>query len=58
MRIQRRTREELVKEASNADREKGNEPGREEERERRKMKAFGQSPAPPSGSNRKRSKLR
>lgn len=30
-----------MKEASNADREKGNEPGREEERERRKMKAFG-----------------
>lgn len=47
-----------MKEASNADREKGNKPGREEERERRNMKAFGQSPAPPSGSNRKQSKLR
>lgn len=30
-----------MKEASNADREKGNELGREEERERRKMKALG-----------------
>lgn len=41
-----KTWEELEREASNADREKGNESDSEEERKRRKMKAFGKSRAP------------
>ncbi|XP_073149297.1 FACT complex subunit SPT16 [Henckelia pumila] len=44
-----KTWEELEREASNADREKGNESDSEEERKRRKMKAFGKSRAPERG---------
>ncbi|PRQ42486.1 putative peptidase M24, FACT complex subunit Spt16p/Cdc68p, creatinase/Aminopeptidase P/Spt16 [Rosa chinensis] len=53
-----KTWEELEREASNADREKGNESDSEEDRKRRKMKAFGKARAPPAGSIPKRSKLR
>ncbi|KAL2513936.1 FACT complex subunit SPT16 [Forsythia ovata] len=42
-----KTWEELEREASNADREKGNESDSEEDRKRRKMKAFGKARAPP-----------
>lgn len=41
-----KTWEELEREASNADREKGDESDSEEERKRRKMKAFGKARAP------------
>ncbi|XP_042487040.1 FACT complex subunit SPT16-like [Macadamia integrifolia] len=41
-----KTWEELEREASNADREKGDESDSEEERKRRKMKAFGKSRIP------------
>lgn len=41
-----KTWEELEREASNADREKGNESDSEEDRKRRKMKAFGKSRPP------------
>ncbi|XP_021282525.1 FACT complex subunit SPT16-like [Herrania umbratica] len=53
-----KTWEELEREASNADREKGHESDSEEDRRRRKMKTFGKSRAPPSSAIRKRSKLR
>ncbi|KAA8545292.1 hypothetical protein F0562_020076 [Nyssa sinensis] len=57
-----KTWEELEREASNADREKGDESDSEEERKRRKMKAFGKARAPdkrnPGGSLPKRAKLR
>ncbi|CAB4285081.1 unnamed protein product [Prunus armeniaca] len=53
-----KTWEELEREASNADREKGNESDSEEDRKRRKMKSFGKSRAPPSSSIPKRTKLR
>ncbi|KAK9920058.1 hypothetical protein M0R45_028623 [Rubus argutus] len=53
-----KTWEELEREASNADREKGNESDSEEDRKRRKMKAIGKARAPPAGSIPKRSKLR
>lgn len=49
-----KTWEELEREASNADREKGNESDSEEDRKRRKMKAFGKARAPErrnTGSN-------
>ena len=45
-----KTWEELEREASNADREKGDESDSEEERKRRKTKAFGKGRAPPPGS--------
>ncbi|KAI5653147.1 hypothetical protein M9H77_30334 [Catharanthus roseus] len=41
-----KTWEELEREASNADREKGNESDSEEDRKRRKMKAFGKARVP------------
>ncbi|KAH6769998.1 global transcription factor C [Perilla frutescens var. hirtella] len=41
-----KTWEELEREASNADKEKGNESDSEEDRKRRKMKAFGKSRPP------------
>ncbi|KAI3445460.1 hypothetical protein Pfo_002125 [Paulownia fortunei] len=41
-----KTWEELEREASNADREKGNESDSEEDRKRRKLKAFGKSRPP------------
>lgn len=44
-----KTWEELEREASNADREKGDESDSEEERKRRKAKAFGKGRAPPAG---------
>ncbi|KAM7481843.1 hypothetical protein LguiB_006426 [Lonicera macranthoides] len=57
-----KTWEELEREASNADREKGNESDSEEERTRRKIKAFGKARAPekrhPGGSNPKRARMR
>ncbi|TYG38428.1 hypothetical protein ES288_D13G222300v1 [Gossypium darwinii] len=56
-----KTWEELEREASYADREKGNDSDSEEERKRRKMKAFGKGRVPdkrPSGNLPKRSKLR
>ncbi|XVF57639.1 hypothetical protein PTKIN_Ptkin06aG0221500 [Pterospermum kingtungense] len=57
-----KTWEELEREASYADREKGDDSDSEEERKRRKMKAFGKSRVPdkrnPGGSLPKRSKLR
>lgn len=57
-----KTWEELEREASNADREKGDDSDSEEERTRKKMKAFGKARAPnkrnPGGSLPKRSKLR
>ena len=53
-----KTWEELEREASNADKEKGVESDSEEERKRRKMKAYGKSRAPPSSSFPKRNKLR
>ncbi|KAF5745923.1 FACT complex subunit SPT16 [Tripterygium wilfordii] len=53
-----KTWEELEREASNADREKGAESDSEEERRQRKMKAFGKSRAAPSSGIPKRSKLR
>ncbi|XVF05902.1 hypothetical protein REPUB_Repub06bG0002000 [Reevesia pubescens] len=57
-----KTWEELEREASYADREKGDDSGSEEERKRRKMKAFGKDRVPdkrnPGGSLPKRSKLR
>ncbi|GKU91387.1 hypothetical protein SLEP1_g5269 [Rubroshorea leprosula] len=52
------TWEELEREASNADREKGDESDSEEERKRRKIKAFGKSRAAPSSGVPKRAKLR
>jgi len=53
-----KTWEELEREASNADREKGDESDSEEERRRRKMKAFGKSRAGPSSAAPKRAKMR
>ncbi|XP_052192943.1 FACT complex subunit SPT16-like [Diospyros lotus] len=53
-----KTWEELEREASNADREQGDESDSEEERRRRKMKAFGKSRAGPSSTAPKRAKLR
>ncbi|XP_057434287.1 FACT complex subunit SPT16-like [Lotus japonicus] len=53
-----KTWEELEREASNADREKGHEYDSEEDRQRRKVKAFGKSRASASSSMPKRSKLR
>ncbi|XP_010272755.1 PREDICTED: FACT complex subunit SPT16-like [Nelumbo nucifera] len=57
-----KTWEELEREASNADREKGDESDSEEERKRRKMKAFGKGRVPdkrdPRGGPPKRAKLR
>ncbi|KAM7478528.1 hypothetical protein LguiA_026741 [Lonicera macranthoides] len=53
-----KTWEELEREASNADREKGNESDSEEERNRRKIKAFGKSRAGPISSAPKRAKMR
>ncbi|KAE9591305.1 putative peptidase M24, FACT complex subunit Spt16p/Cdc68p, creatinase/Aminopeptidase P/Spt16 [Lupinus albus] len=53
-----KTWEELEREASNADREKGNEYDSDEDRQRRKAKAFGKSRAGASSSMPKRSKLR
>ncbi|GLT88649.1 hypothetical protein SLE2022_066650 [Rubroshorea leprosula] len=57
-----KTWEELEREASYADREKGNDSDSEEERKRRKIKAFGKTRAPekrnPSGSLHKRAKFR
>nr|CAN64799.1 hypothetical protein VITISV_017318 [Vitis vinifera] len=59
---QGKTWEELEREASNADREKGDESDSEEERKRRKMKAFGKARVPEKRSTRgslpKRPKLR
>ncbi|XP_052192942.1 FACT complex subunit SPT16-like [Diospyros lotus] len=57
-----KTWEELEREASRADREKGDESDSEDERKRRKIKAFGKTRAPdkkyPGGGLPKRSKLR
>ncbi|XP_071716737.1 FACT complex subunit SPT16-like [Rutidosis leptorrhynchoides] len=53
-----KTWEELEREATNADRENGVESDSEEERKRRKMKAFGKSRAGPSSSVPKRPKFR
>ncbi|KAE9446641.1 hypothetical protein C3L33_21408, partial [Rhododendron williamsianum] len=53
-----KTWEELEREASNADREKGDESDSDEERKRRKMKAFGKSRAGPSSAAPKRAKMR
>ncbi|XP_021282474.1 FACT complex subunit SPT16-like [Herrania umbratica] len=57
-----KTWEELEREASYADREKGDDSDSEEERKRRKMKAFGKGRIPdkrnPGGSLSKRAKLR
>lgn len=57
-----KTWEELEREASYADREKGADSDSEDERKRRKMKAFGKARAPekrnPGGSLPKRAKLR
>ncbi|GMH13121.1 hypothetical protein Nepgr_014962 [Nepenthes gracilis] len=54
-----KTWEELEREASNADRERGDESDSEEERRRKKMKAFGKSRSNPSSSSLpKRAKLR
>ncbi|KAJ8774338.1 hypothetical protein K2173_011587 [Erythroxylum novogranatense] len=53
-----KTWEELEREASNADREKGHESDSEEDRNRRKMKAFGKSRAPPHSRMPKRAKFR
>ncbi|KAF7824947.1 FACT complex subunit SPT16-like [Senna tora] len=53
-----KTWEELEREASNADREKGNESDSEEERKRRKVKAFGKSRASLGSNIAKRKKLR
>lgn len=58
-----KTWEELEREASYADREKGNDSDSEEERARRKVKAFGKARAPPDkrnhgGSLHKRPKFR
>lgn len=57
-----KTWEELEREATYADREKGDDSDSEEERKRRKMKAFGKARAPdrrnPVGSVPKRTKLR
>ncbi|XVF41716.1 hypothetical protein PTKIN_Ptkin01aG0302400 [Pterospermum kingtungense] len=57
-----KTWEELEREASNADREKGDDSDSEEERKRRKMKAFGKGRVPdkrnPRGNLPKRAKLR
>lgn len=47
-----KTWEELEREASYADREKGNDSDSEEERARRKVKAFGKARAPPDKRNR------
>lgn len=46
-----KTWEELEREASYADREKGNDSDSEEERARRKVKAFGKARAPPDKRN-------
>ncbi|GJZ77156.1 FACT complex subunit SPT16 [Tanacetum coccineum] len=48
---------ELEREATNADREKGDESDSEDERKRRKMKAFGKSRAGPSTNAPKRPKF-
>ncbi|XP_010276527.1 PREDICTED: FACT complex subunit SPT16-like [Nelumbo nucifera] len=57
-----KTWEELEREASNADREKGDESDSEEERKRRKTKAFGKGRVPdkrdPRGNPPKRAKIR
>ncbi|KAF2300884.1 hypothetical protein GH714_018015 [Hevea brasiliensis] len=53
-----KTWEELEREASNADREKGDESDSEVERNRRKIKALGKSRAPPRSSMAKRSRFR
>ncbi|XP_027159738.1 FACT complex subunit SPT16-like [Coffea eugenioides] len=57
-----KTWEELEREASNADREKGHESDSEEDRKRRKMKAFGKARAPErrnsGGSLTKRARFR
>ncbi|KAH7542906.1 FACT complex subunit SPT16 [Ziziphus jujuba] len=53
-----KTWEELEREATNADREKGAEYDSEEDRKRRKTKAFGKSRAGPINTVSKRSKLR
>ncbi|KAK4427570.1 FACT complex subunit SPT16 [Sesamum alatum] len=56
-----KTWEELEREASNADREKGNESDSEEDRKRRKMKALGKSRPPerrPGGSLPKKARFR
>ncbi|PIN25765.1 Global transcriptional regulator, cell division control protein [Handroanthus impetiginosus] len=56
-----KTWEELEREASNADREKGHESDSEEDRKRRKMKAFGKSRQParrPGGSLPKKARFR
>ncbi|KAL3843575.1 hypothetical protein ACJIZ3_000978 [Penstemon smallii] len=53
-----KTWDELEREASNADREMGNESDSEDERRRRKMKASGKSRAAPSGAAPKRPKFR
>ncbi|KAF7840348.1 FACT complex subunit SPT16-like [Senna tora] len=53
-----KTWEELEREASNADREKGDESDSEEERKRRKIKALGKSRSSISSSMPKRTKLR
>ncbi|KAL3538330.1 hypothetical protein ACH5RR_001696 [Cinchona calisaya] len=53
-----KTWEELEREASNADREKGDESDSEDDRRRRKMKNFGKSRAGPGNSVPKRSKFR
>nr|GEZ49385.1 FACT complex subunit SPT16 [Tanacetum cinerariifolium] len=53
-----KTWEELEREATNADREKGVESDSEDERKRRKMKAFGKSRAGPSTSTPKRLNFR
>ncbi|KAI3448450.1 hypothetical protein Pfo_005115 [Paulownia fortunei] len=53
-----KTWEELEREASNADREKGDESDSEDERRRRKMKAMGKSRAGPSSAASKRMKFR
>jgi nucleosome binding factor SPN SPT16 subunit len=50
--------EELEREASNADKEMGNESDSDAERKRRKGKAFGKSRAGPMGNAPKRSKFR
>nr|GEW79250.1 hypothetical protein [Tanacetum cinerariifolium] len=53
-----KTWEELEHDATNADREKGDESDSEDERERKKMKAFGKSRAGPSTSAPKRPNFR
>ncbi|KAL3515893.1 hypothetical protein ACH5RR_022795 [Cinchona calisaya] len=53
-----KTWEELEREASNADREKGDESDSDDERRRRQVKTFGKSRAAPSSSAPKRGKFR